>query len=123
MDTQKTKLSNSRHQTVLPVLMRPANAARSRLLLRSQAGREATLLAQLVLRTQAGRREKEVTMKIRDQEITLPTSMVGNYPNPRWWDAYFARHWTGGQRPPDSLEREPLEDEVLALAHEQEHSA
>ena len=61
-------------------------------------------------------------MKIRDQEITLPTSMVGNYPNPRWWDAYFARYWTGDQRPPDSLEREALEDAVLALAHEQEQA-
>ncbi len=59
-------------------------------------------------------------MKIRDQEITLPTSMVGNYPNPRWWDAYFARFFTGDQLPPDSLEREALEDVVLALAHDQE---
>ncbi len=39
-------------------------------------------------------------MKIRGQDISLPTSMVGNYPNPRWWDAYFARTWTGDQRPP-----------------------
>src|SRR5258706_16337490 len=78
--------------------------------------------SQLVLRTQAGRKEKEVTMKIRDQEITLPTSMVGNYPNPRWWDAYFARFFTGDQLPPDSLEREALEDVVLALAHEQEQA-
>ena len=59
-------------------------------------------------------------MKIRDQEIMLPTSMVGNYPNPRWWDSYFARYWTGDQRPPDSLEREALEDAVLAIAHDQE---
>lgn len=59
-------------------------------------------------------------MKIRDQEITLPTSMVGNYPNPRWWDAYFARYFTGEQLPPDSLEREALEDAILALAHDQE---
>ena len=61
-------------------------------------------------------------MKIRDQEIMLPTSMVGNYPNPRWWDAYFARYWTGDQRPPDSLEREALEDAVLAIAHDQEQA-
>ncbi len=59
-------------------------------------------------------------MNIRGQEIMLPTSMVGNYPNPRWWDAYFARYWTGNQEPPDSLEREALEDAVLALAHDQE---
>ncbi|MBE3561209.1 MAG: cobalamin-independent methionine synthase II family protein, partial [Ktedonobacteraceae bacterium] len=61
-------------------------------------------------------------MKIRDQEILLPTSMVGNYPNPRWWDAYFARYWTGDQRPPDSLEREALEDAASALAHDQEQA-
>ena len=59
-------------------------------------------------------------MKIRDQEITLPTSMVGNYPNPRWWDAHFARHFTGEQLPPDAFEREALEDVILALAHDQE---
>jgi methionine synthase II (cobalamin-independent) len=61
-------------------------------------------------------------MLIRGQEIMLPTSMVGNYPNPRWWDAYFARYWSGDQRPPDSLEREALEDVVLALAHDQEQA-
>jgi methionine synthase II (cobalamin-independent) len=61
-------------------------------------------------------------MLIRGQEIMLPTSMVGNYPNPRWWDSYFARYWSGDQRPPDSLEREALEDAVLAIAHDQEVS-
>jgi methionine synthase II (cobalamin-independent) len=59
-------------------------------------------------------------MNIRGQEIMLPTSMVGNYPNPRWWDAHFARYWTGDQQPPDALEREALEDAILALAHDQE---
>jgi len=57
-------------------------------------------------------------MLIRDQEIMLPTSMVGNYPNPRWWDANFARFFTGDQHPPDSLEREALEDVIMALAHD-----
>src|SRR2546423_15195760 len=59
-------------------------------------------------------------MLIRDQEIMLPTSMVGNYPNPRWLDANFARFFTGDQHPPDSLEREALEDVISALAHDQE---
>ena len=36
-------------------------------------------------------------MKIRNQNIIIPTSMVGNYPNPRWWDAEFARHFNGDQ--------------------------
>ena len=59
-------------------------------------------------------------MKIRDQEITLPTSMVGNYPNPRWWDAHFARFFSGDQLPPDAFDREALEDVIVALAHDQE---
>src|SRR5437588_770712 len=59
-------------------------------------------------------------MLIRGQEIMLPTSMVGNYPNPRWWDANFARFFTGDQHTPDSLEREALEDVISALAHDQE---
>ncbi len=59
-------------------------------------------------------------MLIRGQEIMLPTSMVGNYPNPRWWDAHFARFFTGDQHPPDSLEREALEDVITALVHDQE---
>ena len=53
-------------------------------------------------------------MLIRGKEVMLPTSMVGNYPNPRWWDANFARFFTGDQLPPDSLEREALED-VISL--------
>ena len=52
-------------------------------------------------------------MKVRDQEITIPTSMVGNYPNPRWWDSDYARHFTGDQQPPDAMQREALEDAVV----------
>ncbi len=59
-------------------------------------------------------------MQIRGQEITIPTSMVGNYPNPRWWDAAFVREFTGDQLSPDSFQREALEDVVTALAHDQE---
>lgn len=61
-------------------------------------------------------------MKIRDQEILIPTSMVGNYPNPRWWDAEFARHFTGDREPPDALVREALEDAVGAIARDQENA-
>lgn len=59
-------------------------------------------------------------MKIRGQEVLIPTSMVGNYPNPRWWDAEWARDYTGDQLPPDSMGREALEDATLALARDQE---
>jgi len=61
-------------------------------------------------------------MKVRGQEILIPTSMVGNYPNPRWWDAEFARAFTGDQEPPDALVREALEDAVAAIAKDQENA-
>ena len=61
-------------------------------------------------------------MKIRNNEILIPTSMVGNYPNPRWWDAEFARHWNGDQQPPDALVREALEDAIAAIAKDQENA-
>lgn len=59
-------------------------------------------------------------MKIRGQDVLIPTSMVGNYPNPRWWDAEYARHFTGDQEPPDSMRREALEDAIAAIARDQE---
>jgi len=58
-------------------------------------------------------------MKVRDQEILIPTSMVGNYPNPRWWDSDYARFFTGDQQPPDAMQREALEDAVGAIARDQ----
>ena len=61
-------------------------------------------------------------MQIRGQEVTIPTSMVGNYPNPRWWDAHVAREWTGDQEPPDSFVREALEDAMASLATDQENA-
>lgn len=61
-------------------------------------------------------------MKIRGQEVLIPTSMVGNYPNPRWWDAQFARAFTGDQEPPDALVREALEDAVAAVVKDQENA-
>ncbi len=59
-------------------------------------------------------------MKIRGKEVVIPTSMVGNYPNPRWWDASYARYFTGEQEPPDSLMREALEDCIGGIVHDQE---
>jgi len=61
-------------------------------------------------------------MKLRGQQVLIPTSMVGNYPNPRWWDAEFARYFTGDQQPPDALLREALEDAVAAIAKDQENA-
>jgi methionine synthase II (cobalamin-independent) len=59
-------------------------------------------------------------MRIGGQEIPIPTSMVGNYPNPRWWDASFARYFRCDREPPDAMSREALEDTVGAIALDQE---
>jgi methionine synthase II (cobalamin-independent) len=61
-------------------------------------------------------------MKIAGRDILIPTSMVGNYPNPRWWDASFARQFQGDREPPDALSREALEDAVAAIALDQERA-
>jgi methionine synthase II (cobalamin-independent) len=61
-------------------------------------------------------------MRIGGQEVLIPTSMVGNYPNPRWWDAYFARHFRGEREPPDSISCEALEDAIGAVARDQERA-
>ena len=54
--------------------------------------------------------------------VLIPTSMVGNYPNPRWWDADFARYFKGDQQPPDAMFREALEDATAAIVTDQ-HNA
>jgi len=59
-------------------------------------------------------------MRVGDQDILIPTSMVGNYPNPRWWDAGPVRHWTGDQEPPDAFNREAFQDAMSALVSDQE---
>jgi 5-methyltetrahydropteroyltriglutamate--homocysteine methyltransferase len=59
-------------------------------------------------------------MKIGNQNVLIPTSMVGNYPNPRWWDASFGRAFTGDQQPPDSMWQEALEDAMSAVVSDQE---
>lgn len=59
-------------------------------------------------------------MKVRNEEVIIPTSMVGNYPNPRWWDADWARDYQGNQEPPDAMNREALEDVIGAIALDQE---
>ena len=59
-------------------------------------------------------------MRVGDREILIPTSMVGNYPNPRWWDAGPVRDWTGDQEPPDSFRQEAFQDAMAALVADQE---
>jgi 5-methyltetrahydropteroyltriglutamate--homocysteine methyltransferase len=59
-------------------------------------------------------------MKLRGKNVLLPTTMVGKYPNPRWWDAHYARFFQGHQEPPDSMMREALEDAINAIVRDQE---
>ena len=54
--------------------------------------------------------------------VLIPTSMVGNYPNPRWWDADFARYFKGDQQPPDAMFREALEDATAAIVTDQQNA-
>ena len=61
-------------------------------------------------------------MRVGDREILIPTSMVGNYPNPRWWDAGPVRAWHGDQEPPDSFNQEAFQDAMAALVSDQEHA-
>ena len=58
-------------------------------------------------------------MKIRDQEITLPASMFGNYPNPLWWDIYFTRFFSEEKQPPDTFDRKTWKDLMATLVHDQ----
>jgi len=63
-------------------------------------------------------------MKVRGQDVMLPTTMVGNYPNPRWFDhlASFS-HFSNipyGDLVTDTPEAEAFEDAMLALARDQE---
>lgn len=59
-------------------------------------------------------------MRIGDRDILLPTTMVGNYPNPRWYDASPYSRLPAGTLVYDSQTREAYEDAVLALVHDQE---
>lgn len=59
-------------------------------------------------------------MKIGNQDILLPTTMVGNYPNPRWYDGHPMSVLPPGRLIYDSITREAYEDAVLAIVHDQE---
>jgi len=59
-------------------------------------------------------------MRVGNEEILLPTSMVGNYPNPRWYDGHGFAQFPLGEFIYDAISREALEDAVLAIVHDQE---
>jgi len=65
-------------------------------------------------------------MKVGNQQIMIPTTMVGNYPNPRWFDnlASFSHfsNYPYGDTIADTAEAEAFEDAMLALARDQERA-
>ncbi|MBA3409528.1 MAG: cobalamin-independent methionine synthase II family protein [Geodermatophilaceae bacterium] len=59
-------------------------------------------------------------MRIGNEEILLPTTMVGNYPNPRWYDGQAFATVPKGEFIFDAISREAFEDAVGAIVHDQE---
>lgn len=59
-------------------------------------------------------------MLIGAQEVLLPTAMVGNYPNPRWYDGTAFATLPRGEFIHDSRSKEAFEDAVGAIVHDQE---
>lgn len=59
-------------------------------------------------------------MQVGSQEVLLPTTMVGNYPNPRWYDGHAFAKFPRGEFVHDAISREAFEDAVLAIVHDQE---
>jgi methionine synthase II (cobalamin-independent) len=59
-------------------------------------------------------------MLIRNEQLLLPTTMVGNYPNPRWYDGHAFATYPKGEFVYDSISREAFEDAVGAIVADQE---
>ena len=59
-------------------------------------------------------------MRIGGQDVLLPTTMVGNYPNPRWYDGHAFAVLPKGEFIHDSISKEAFEDVVGAIVHDQE---
>lgn len=59
-------------------------------------------------------------MQVGRENVLLPTTMVGNYPNPRWYDGQAFAQFPRGEFVHDSISREAFEDAVLAIVQDQE---
>jgi methionine synthase II (cobalamin-independent) len=59
-------------------------------------------------------------MRVGNEDVLLPTTMCGNYPNPRWYDGHAFAAFPKGEFIYDAISREALEDAVLAIVHDQE---
>src|SRR5581483_5863380 len=59
-------------------------------------------------------------MRIGSQDVLLPTTMVGNYPNPRWYDGQAYAVYPKGELIYDAISREAHEDASGAVVPEQQ---
>jgi len=59
-------------------------------------------------------------MRVGSQDILLPTTMVGNYPNPRWYDGRAFAQYPKGEFIYDAISREAFEDAVGSIVRDQE---
>jgi len=59
-------------------------------------------------------------MRVGDHEILLPTTMVGNYPNPRWYDGRHISEMPIGEFSYDGTAKEAFDDAVGAIVRDQE---
>ncbi|HSS90779.1 MAG TPA: hypothetical protein VLL69_15800, partial [Streptosporangiaceae bacterium] len=59
-------------------------------------------------------------MLVGGQDVLLPITMVGNYPNPRWYDGHAFATLPKGEFIHDSISKEAFEDTVGAIVHDQE---
>ena len=59
-------------------------------------------------------------MRVGSQDVLLPTTMVGNYPNPRWYDGQAFAQYPKGEFVYDAVSREAFEDAVGGIVHDQE---
>ena len=59
-------------------------------------------------------------MQIADQDILLPTMMVGNYPKPRWFTGQPWSEIPPGRYAADSISFEAFSDAILAIVHDQD---
>src|SRR5258708_659449 len=59
-------------------------------------------------------------MRVGSNQVLLPTTMVGNYPNPRWYDGQAFAKYPKGEFIYDSISREAFEDAVGVIVQDQE---
>ncbi len=59
-------------------------------------------------------------MRIGNEDVLLPTTMVGNYPNPRWYDGHAHSAMPIGDFVHDAITREAFYDAIASIVHDQE---